>query len=79
MIPLNSGDEITIWCEGHLPEYVPEPPNKSGCKESEEMPPTKKCDLIDQPLQILFWWLFKQPDSRLKFRAIVDIVMGKQN
>ena len=56
----NCGDEITALCEGRLyiPEYLPEPQTKSGCKrkmqESEETPPMKKCDLIDQTAQELY-------------------------
>ena len=47
---VNSGNEITIWCEGQSHEHsISEPPSKSMCKhkatESDDVPPTK-CGLI---------------------------------
>ena len=28
------GDEITIWCEGHFPEHLSEPPTKMKMKSA---------------------------------------------
>ena len=75
----NCGNEITIWCEGRLPEQLPEPPTKSGRKrkaqECEEMPSTKKCDLIDQTAQNLYekhGERFAMPQLRLWARMVVN-------
>ena len=50
---VNSGNEITIWCEGRSHEHsTSEPPSKNMRKrkatESDDAPPTKRADKIDQ-------------------------------
>ena len=75
----NCGDEIAIWCEGHLPEHLLEPQTKSGQKrkaqKSEETSPTKKCDLIDQTAQELYekhGERFAMPQLRLWAGMVVN-------
>ena len=51
---VNSGSEITIWSEGrsHIEQPTSEPPSKHSRKyktpESDNVPPTKRADRIDQ-------------------------------
>ena len=44
---VNSGGEITIWCDGHSPESEP-PRHKRKAPESNDPPPSKRADKIDQ-------------------------------
>ena len=76
----NCGDEITIWCEGRLPEqHSAEPPARGGRKrkaqESEDMPSTKKSDLIDQTAHDLYekhGERLTMPQLRLWARMVVN-------
>ena len=74
------GSEITIWCEGRSHDHsTSEPPSKNKRKrkgtESENTPPTKRADMIDQlalELHEKHGEMYAMPHLRIWARMILN-------